>query len=225
MPKTFHQKNIGLGLAAAICLAFASSAASAASFTVEDYTLGHQVTSTLEGRTRTTNTAQLNAILDGMAGTSFCVDLEQTIGRNTYNGDVYDPAVAQATFGPNRNYVPAAVLANAWSGDMSGLASASGSGITVRDAITGLQVQIWRAFYGSDISIDDSSLNAGTLAVIAFLESQSLAGYGDSVAIVFSRNQDQLFTPGTPVPEPTGFLTFRAGTLVVGAALRRRNRG
>jgi hypothetical protein len=193
-----------------------ASQASAASFTVTDYTLGHQVSYVLNGESDRNWTAQLEATLDGVIGTSFCVDLRQSIYLGRFEGEVYDPSALGGL-----DYLSAAAIAHSWANQLGKLADRLG--VSYRDAVTGVQVAIWQNLYHDALLVDLERLgreNPGSLAALNFLSGQELSRPGEEKVVLFKYRQDQVFTPS--IPEPTALLCFGAGGLLIGATLRRK---
>jgi hypothetical protein len=202
-------------LLSAVALVLAGQAG-AASFAVTDYALGHRVSYVLNGESGRNWTAQLKATLDGALGTSFCVDLKQSIGLGSFEGEVYDPSDLGAY-----DYLSAAAIAHAWANQLGKLAGQLGVGR--RDAITGVQLAIWQTLYDNALVVDRARLGSehpGSLIALDFVSGGDLSGLGGEKVVLFRRKQDQVFTPS--VPEPSALLCFGAGGLVIGAALRRK---
>ncbi len=192
----------------------------ATTFEVLGWTAGHVVSVTFNGVNRNVLAAQFRENLDGVIGTSFCADLAQVIGKATYTDFVeYDPAAAEgASFANGRKFVLAAQIVDAWSNKLGWLESKLG--VTQADAITGIQLAVWEAVYGSAFAVNFMTL--GTQSVYSHVLGANYSSYGSTV-LLYSRNkQDQLFTP--PIPEPSAMIVFGAGVLLVGRALARRSK-
>lgn len=202
-------------LLSALALLLAGQAG-AVSFTVTDYTLGYQVSYALNGESGRDWTAQLKATLDGAMGTSFCVDLRQSIGLGSFEGQVYDPSDLGGY-----DYLSAATIAHAWANRLGKLAGQLGVGR--RDAVTGVQLAIWQKLYGDALVVDVARLGRerpGSLIALDFVSGGDLSGVDGEKVVLFRRKQDQVFTPS--VPEPSALLCFGAGGLLIGAAVRRK---
>jgi hypothetical protein len=202
-------------------LAAAPSLATPTIFEVTGYDLGRTVGITLDGASRTVATALFYERVDGVAGTSFCADLLQTISRGTYYDFVaIDPTAAEsegfAAAPPPREFAFAARIASAWSNDIDALAASLG--VLKVDAITGVQVAIWEAVYGGAFSV--TSMSDAAWKVYEYVSAADYSGYGDTLLYYSPTRQDQLFTP--PVPEPSAMLAFGVGALLVGRSLLRR---
>jgi hypothetical protein len=202
-------------LLSAVALVLAGQAG-AASFTVTDYTLGHRVSYVLNGESGRDWTAQLKATLDGALGTSFCVDLRQSIGLGSFEGQVYDPSNLGGY-----DYLSAAAVAHTWANRLGKLAGQLG--VDRRDAVTGVQLAIWQTLYDDALVLDLARLGSehpGSLTALALVSGGNHSAFDREKVVLFRRKQDQVFTPS--VPEPSALLCFGAGGLVIGAALRRK---
>jgi len=202
-------------LLSAVALILAGQAG-AASFTVKDYTLGYQVSYALNGESGRDWTAQFKATLDGAMGTSFCVDLRQSIGLGSFEGQVYDPSDLGGD-----DYLSAAAVAHTWANQLGKLANKLGVGR--RDAVTGVQLAVWQNLYDDALVVDVARLgreHPGSLIALDFVSAADLSRPDEEKVVLFRRKQDQVFTPS--LPEPSALLCFGAGGLVIGAALRRK---
>jgi hypothetical protein len=212
-------------LAIAALLLFAAPSF-ATSFTVTGYDLGEAIRVQFNGQSRTFWTAHFQEKVDGVVGTSFCADLSQTIGKNTYTNFVAtDPAAAEsasfATGTPQRKFVFAAKIADRWGNDLGWLQA--NLGVTETQAITGVQAAIWEAVYGNTFTATSASMSAGAFQVFEYVLGSRYSDYGHTQLYYSRTNQDQLFTP--PIPEPSALLVFGAGALLVGSTLARRRQG
>jgi hypothetical protein len=197
----------------------------AVSFQVTGWDLGETVNVTFQGSSQSFATAHFHEVVDGVAGTSFCTELTQTIGKGTYSDfTAYEPAAAEgmpfAAVVPTRDFVLAADMMNQWGNDLGALTSALG--VTEVQAITGVQAAIWEAVYGDSFAATSASMSAGAYKAFQYVLGfdYSSLGYGNTLLYYSATRQDQLFTP--PVPEPSALLAFGVGSLLVGTALLRR---
>jgi len=161
-------------------------------------------------------TAQLEATLDGVMGTSFCVDLRQPISVGHFEGEVYDPSDLGG-----HDYLSAAAIAHTWTNQLGELAGQLG--VSHRDALTGVQLAIWQDLYDRALALDLARLgreHPGSLLAFQFVSGGDHSGHRGEKVVLFPRNQDQIFTPS--VPEPSALLCFGAGGLLIGAVLRRK---
>ena len=209
-------------LAMAALLLFAAPSF-ATSFTVTGYELGEAIRVQFNGQSRTFWTAHFQEEVDGVVGTSFCADLSQTIGANTYTNFVAtDPTAAEgAAFAagtPQRKFVFAAKIADRWGNDLGWLQT--NLGVTETQAITGVQAAIWEAVYGNAFAATSASMSAGAFQVYQHVLGSKYSDYGRTLLYYSSTKQDQLFTP--PIPEPSAMIVFGAGALLVGRTLMRR---
>lgn len=210
-----------LRLLAIAALLLGAAPSFATTFSVLGWTPGESINVTLGGASRTVLTAQFNELLDGVAGTSFCVDLSQHINRGSFTEFVeYDPAAAEsmplADGSPPREFIFAAQIVEAWSSRFGELEATLS--VTDVQVITGLQAAVWKAVYGSAFTLN--TLSAGARSVYDYVLRQPYASYGNTTLLYSGTRQDQLFTP--PIPEPSALLVFAAGALLVGRGLRRR---
>ncbi|HVP30717.1 MAG TPA: hypothetical protein VMW35_16305 [Myxococcota bacterium] len=158
--------------------------------------------------------------LDGVAGTSFCVDVLHSLSL----GGTYQ-ATAESLSGP---YLDAANIAHRWANDLGSMASSLG--ISLADAASGVQLAVWSSVYDDPNALGTISfgraLTAGEkLAFARANDSSYWTGTGGSVLIRLkdaagSVRQAQIFTPA--VPEPTGFVVFGVGSLLIARILRKR---
>jgi hypothetical protein len=157
--------------------------------------------------------------LDSVMGTSFCVDVLHSLNvPGSYT------AVVEAISAP---YLEAAQIAQRWANDLDGLAAAAGA--TLADAAAGVQLALWRSVYdepaGLGVISFSRALTAGEQrAYDVATNPLHWRGVGDTVLTRLTDaagavRQAQVFTPA--VPEPTGFLVFGVGSLVVASRLRR----
>ena len=215
-----------LGLAALLAGALLLSApAAATSFTVHGWELGERIT--LESGRRVW-TAQFDASLDDERGISFCVDLDTYIHQGTFAvRDVLDPMTAGSPgFERPRDFAFAGSVMDNYGFDVDML---TGSMVTRKHAITGVQAAIWDGIYGGGV-VRLSSLSDGARDVYDRIMSSTLgarqqlddpAPSGNSVIVEMVGKQDQVFS--NPVPEPGAAFAFALGALIVrGAASRRR---
>lgn len=215
-----------LGLAALLLGAFFLSApAAATSFTVHGYELGERIT--LESGRRVW-TAQFDVSLDDARGISYCVDLDTYINVGTFDvRHVLDPYTAGSPpFEAPRNFAFAGSVMDDFGFDVDML---TGSLVTRKQAITGVQAAIWDGIYGGGI-VRLSSLSAGARSVYDTIMGETLGlqqlldgpvRSGNSVIVEMVGKQDQVFS--NPVPEPGAAFAFALGALIVrGAASRRR---
>jgi hypothetical protein len=212
-----------LRILAISALAFVCAPACAVSFQVTSYELGETIRVAFNRQTRSFATAQFHENVGGVAGTSFCADLSQYIGKATYtNFASYDPNAAEsASFAAGREFAFAATIVDKWGNSLDWLQNKLG--VTHVQAITGVQAAVWEAVYRDSFTATSGSMSANAFRVFDYvLRFRGYGGYG-ATRLYYSRtNQDQLFTP--PVPEPSAMLGFGAGALLVGRALMRRSR-
>jgi len=205
-----------------LAVALLGAPAFATSFQVTGWELGETVRVNFLGSTRNFATAQFHAVVDGVAGTSFCADLSQYINVGTYSQfGAYDPAAAESqafAYSPRRRFVWAAQIADHWGNEIGWLSS--NLGVTRVQAITGIQSAIWEAVYNSGFRATSASMSAGAWSAYQYVLGTSYSGYGNTLLYYSRTRQDQLFTP--PVPEPSALIVFGAGALLVGNALVRR---
>ncbi len=198
-----------------------ASPALATPFTVLGWENGLSVSVNLSGANMSVLAVQFHEDLAGVIGTSFCTELTQHIGTGgPWEFTVYDPTVAETAIGggdPSRSFVWAAQISNAWANGLDALDALAG--VTRAEAITGVQLAVWEAVYGDAFTIN--AMTAGTQSVYDYVL-HPYSGYGSTVIVASSVRQDQLFTP--PVPEPGAIAVFGLGALLVGEAVRRRQR-
>ena len=209
-------------LAMAALLLFAAPSF-ATTFTVTGWDLGQLIRVQFNGQNRAFWTVQFHEQVDGVVGTSFCADLSQVIGKNTYsNFAANDPAAAEsAAFAagtPQRKFVFAAKIADRWGNDLGWLQT--NLGVTAAQSITGVQAAVWEAVYGTAFTATSSSMSAGAYSVYSYVLGSRYSNYGHTTLYYSRTNQDQLFTP--PIPEPSAMIVFGAGALLVGRTLLRR---
>jgi hypothetical protein len=207
-------------LATAAVLLFAAPSF-AVTFQVLGWQAGESINVTFDGANRSVLTAQFQELLDGVAGSSFCVDLSQYINRGTFSDFVvYDPTAAEgeafADGPPERQFTLAAQIVNAWANDIGALASQLG--VSEVQVVTGVQAAVWEAVYGDAFAVN--TMSDGAQSVYDFVLGRQYDGYGATVLVYSRTRQDQMFTP--PVPEPSAVLLFGTGALLVGRSLRRR---
>lgn len=200
-------------------LAFAlASPALASTMTVHGWEAGETITLS-EGRR--VLTARLDVTLNAVAGNSFCVDLDHTIGQSTYNvRALLTPAEATASPPPGetpRNFVWAGQVVNQYGKSLD----AWGKDVTRKQAITGIQASIWEGIYGGGL-VDASSLSAGARSVYETILANAGGSTGNVVIVDFNDRQDQTFQPA--IPEPSAALVFGVGLLLTAAGGARRKR-
>jgi hypothetical protein len=204
---------------AAVLLSAAPSFA--ATLQVLGWQAGESINVAFNGSSRSVLTAHFQELLDGVAGSSFCVDLSQYINRGSFSDFVvYDPTAAEgeafADGPPQREFTFAAQIVNAWANNIGALASQLG--VSEVQVVTGVQAAVWEAVYGDAFAVN--AMSDGAKSVYDFVLGRQYDGYGATVLLYSRTRQDQMFTP--PVPEPSAVLLFGAGVLLVGRSLRRR---
>jgi hypothetical protein len=216
--------------------AAASTDAYAASLTVTGWTLGENVTIAAGADTGTVNTAQLNLSFGGVTGTSYCVDLAQTIGAGTTNGwTALSPASSGAI-------VRAAWLVDTFQPQFGSMLHPAGLaysfGVTKQTEIAALQVAVWEVLSDSpgnyDIFSGSFALAPGGasdgVANLArqFLGALSVADLStfqtSDVWLANGQYQDQLFVgPSNPIPEARTLALYLVGAAFAAYALRRQH--
>lgn len=157
--------------------------------------------------------------LDGVAGTSFCVDVVHSLAvPGSYT------ATIEALTPP---YMEAAQIAHRWANDIGSMASTLG--ISIADAASGVQLAIWSNVFDQPATLGTISFararTAGEQLAYAMATDSSLWNGTDGTVLLRLTDatgavrQGQIFTPS--VPEPAGFLAFAVGALVVVTTLRR----
>jgi hypothetical protein len=170
--------------------------------------------------TNTVYVVAFQSTLDGVDGTSFCVDVLHGLSvPGTYNAVV--EAISPA-------YLEAAQIANRWANDLGALSSSLG--ISLADAAAGVQEAVWKSVYdqpaGLGVISFHRALTAGEQAAFAYANDPThWNGVGSTQLLRLTDasgriRQAQLFTPA--VPEPSALLVFGVGSLLVGASLRKR---
>jgi hypothetical protein len=105
------------GLLLSLVALVLASQAGAASFTVTDFTVDHRASYVVGSDCGHGWTAYLKATLDGFWGTSFCVDLGQSISPGHFEGGVHDHRV----WGGHDYFSPGAIAHDSVpGGDLSG---------------------------------------------------------------------------------------------------------
>ncbi len=161
--------------------------------------------------------------LDGVAGTSFCVDVVNSLAvPGTFN------ATIEALSAP---YMEAAQIAHRWANNIGEMASSLG--ISIADAASGVQLAIWSNVFDQPATLGAISFARARSAgeELAFTRANDSSFWNGTDGTVLLRltdatgavRQGQIFTPS--VPEPTGFAAFALGALVVVTKLRRPTRG
>jgi hypothetical protein len=202
---------------------FEVQSASAASLTVNGWTLGEQVNVQSAARTGWVNTAELDVTTAGFRGFSYCVDLAQNIGIGGSSGwTLSDPELA------------AGVLRAAWLVEFV-KPQFETLGVAKTTAIAALQVSIWEVLAEAPGSYDLYSggfalSSGGASAGVMDLARGFLGAVGDADLATFQTSaiwathgsrQDQIVV--NPIPEPSSFVLFAAGIgLVAYAGTRKR---
>jgi hypothetical protein len=204
----------------------ATAPASAASLTVNGWTLGDQVYVQSAARTGWVRPAELDVTVGGQRTFSYCVDLAQTIGIGGSSGWT----LTDAELDPN--VLKAAWLVEYARPQFSAL-DLEVPGVTRGTLITALQVSIWEVLadtstsynlYSGAFSVrDDTSANVLNLArgFLGALGSADLAAFETSA--LWARHgtyQDQVVM--NPIPEPSSIALFVAGLGLVAFASRKR---
>jgi len=220
-----------LPCAGALLLGLAAQTASAASLTVNGWTLGEQVYVQSDTRTGWVNTAELDVTLGGERGFSYCVDLAQNIGSGLTTGwTILDaelsPGVLRAAWlveyarpqfnvmldPANEEFVP---------------------GVTGATAIAALQVAIWEVLadapgeynlYGGEFSLRSGGASAGVMNLargfLGALGSADLDAFETSGMFAqHGSRQDQIVF--NPIPEPSSLALFFTGAGLVALACTR----
>lgn len=196
---------------------------SAASLTVNGWTLGEQVNVQSATRTGWVNTAELDVTTAGFRGFSYCVDLAQNIGIGGSSGwTLADPELA------------AGVLRAAWLVEYA-KPQFETLGIAKATAIAALQVSIWEVLgdapgaydlYSGAFALRSSGASAGVMDLargfLGALGSADLEAFQTSaIWATHGSRQDQIVF--APIPEPSSLVLFAAGIgLVAYAGTRKR---
>jgi hypothetical protein len=209
-------------------LALAANGASAASLTVNGYTLGDFVSVVSPGRTGSVATAELNLSFGGSTGFSYCVDLAQSIGVGTTSGwDALDPDLSA-------QLVRAAWLVDTFHPQFDTLIPTYG--VTKQTAIAALQVAVWEVMGETpgnyDLSSGSFSISKAGDGVLTLsnlmlgqLGNANLTGFDADATWLQSRTyQDQMFYPRVnPIPEPGTVALYGFGALIAAWSLRRKS--
>lgn len=214
-------KAIALGALAAGLLEV--QAASAASLTVNGWTLGEQVNVQSATRNGWVNTAELDVTTGGFRGFSYCVDLAQNIGIGGSSGwTLSDPDLS------------AGVLRAAWLVEYV-KPQFTTLGVAKATAIAALQVSIWEVLaetsgsynlYAGGFALRSGGASAGVMNLargfLGALGDADLAAFQTSaIWATHGSRQDQLVF--NPIPEPSSIVLFAAGIgLVAYAGTRKR---
>jgi hypothetical protein len=212
-----------------------SGTASAASLTVNGWTLGENVTIAAGADTGTVNTAQLNLTLNGVNGYSYCVDLAQSIGQGTTGGwTALSPASNDAV-------IRAAWLVDTFQPEFSSLTHPAGNGyayaVTRGTEIAALQVAVWEVLSDTpgnyDLFSGSFALASGGASMgVTTLARDFLMQLGSADLSSFTTNdiwaangsyQDQLFVgPSNPIPEAHTLILYLCGAAVGVFAVGKR---
>ena len=154
--------------------------------------------------------------VDGVATTSFCVDLDTYIGVGSYPiRALLDPYTATTPAGEApRDFAWAGLVMENFGFDIDALVSAT---VTRKQAITGIQAAIWEGLYGGGIVLAPS-LSDGARSVFDTIMGAQMAATGASVIAEMEGVQDQITT--APIPEPTAGLVFGIGLVIISASRR-----
>jgi len=216
-------------------LAAAAGDASAASLTVNGWTLGENVTVVSGGVTETVATAQLDLTVAGASGFSYCVDLAQSIGPGTSSGwDLLSPGLSDSV-------TRAAWLVDTFQPALGSMVHPAGEdfsfGVTRATAIAALQVAVWEVMSDSpgnyDLGSGAFAIGAGgasdgvmnlTRDMLGQLSGADLSGYTTSaVWAVNASKQDQLFFGRVnPIPEPGTVGLYALGAAIAAFGIRRK---
>ena len=210
-------------------LAFAAGDASAASLTVNGWTLGESVNVVSAGETGWVNTAQLNLTTGGTSGFSYCVDLAQSIGPGTSTGwELMSPTLSDSV-------IRAAWLVDTFQPEIA--TNTLPPTVTKQTAIAALQVAVWEVMadapgnydlFSGAFSIAAGGASAGVLSLsgdyLNQLGAADLSNYSTSAIWAVNRNkQDQIFFGQVnPIPEPGTVALYAFGAAIAAFAVRRK---
>ena len=218
-------KGCTLGCTVFGLIALATSGARAASLTVSGWTLGEQVNVASSSVNGWVNTAELAVKFDGKAGSSFCVDLAQSIGSGTTTG-----WEARSVDGND------ALIRAAWLIDrfQPAFADLLAPGVTQQTLIAALQVSIWEGMadapgqydlYNGDFALVSGGASQGVMNLargfLGELGSADLGSFKTGATWAYSATrQDQLVS--SPIPEPNSLLLFAAGASLIAFVARQK---
>ncbi len=214
-------KVIALGALAAALVA--ANPATAASLSVNGWTLGDRVNVQSAARSGWVNTAELDVTTGGLRGFSYCVDLAQNIGVGGSSGwTLADPALSDA------------VMRAAWLVEYvkPQFVSLDASRASI---IAALQVSIWEVLaddpdeydlYAGAFALRSGGATSGVMNLargfLGAVNGADLEAFQTSAIWArHGKRQDQLVF--NPIPEPSSLLLFAAGIgLVAYAGARKR---
>lgn len=175
---------------------------------------GESVSYRLNGSStvKTVTAAQFNAVLDGITGNTYCIDLQQSWGSGTKS---YAPITLDS---PQE-------LRAAWLLSTHGPVAASAA--NRKTLITALQIAIWETWYDATPNLDTGMfILTSTTAAARSLAQAHLAGLPSTITpamvagirgLSSATVQDMLFTP-----EPSTFVMMAIGLFGLARAGNRR---
>lgn len=201
---------------------------------VLDWTLGYQIKYDLNGnRNQTAYTAEFSVRVNDFSDmVAYCVDLDQTINKSTYQVTL-DPVLGD----------PAFTLQAAWLlGHYAPGLGLADSGVSLKAGITALQIAIWEVIYdhaNTDLSSGSFVLKnvyGSESALVQHLATQYLASLPDEISSTgltiagvarSNKVQDLLYgnKSSASTPEPSSMLLFGSAAACVGWLRRRKARG
>lgn len=219
-----------------LCLvAVAAGDASGATLGVTGWTLGESVTVISADHVGSLSTAQLDTVIDGASGFSYCVDLAQSIGPGSSSGwDLRSPVLSDSV-------IRAAWLVDEFQpvlDEMTHPADEDWSfGVTHETAIAALQVAVWEVMaetpgnydlWSGNFAIAEGGASDGVMNLsrdfLGQLGGADLASYQtNALWAVHGDKQDQLFfTQVNPIPEPSTVALYLFGAGIAAWSLRHK---
>jgi hypothetical protein len=218
-------------------LAVAAGDAAGATLAVNGWTSGESVTVISAGRIDSLATAELDTVIDGASGFSYCVDLAQSIGLGGSNGwDLRSPLLSDSV-------IRAAWLVDEFQPVLDEMTHSANDdwsfGVTHQTAVAALQVAVWEVMsetagdydlWSGNFAIAEGGASDGVMNLsrdfLGALGGADLASYQtNALWAVHAGKQDQLFfTQVNPIPEPSTVALYLFGAAIGAVSLRTKLR-